>query len=401
MTSLPLLDDSGLMAALRSTVESARSAHAQVVFVVGEMQRRGIDAHAGYKSLAELVKHAVRMDPREAKKLLAQADALCSSVSPTGASVEPSLPLVAEAAADGVLSAAHLDVLVGAMADLPARCEQELLDVARLVDPSGVRVVANRIRAYLDQDGKEPDDPDLVSPKNTLRLRKKRDGRVEFAGTLGPVEGAKFEALLNPLVTPRPADAAGPDTRTVLERQGDGFVDLLDLASRSKDLPREAGQRPQVTVTFSWDNLQSGLGVATLGNGTLVSIPEGKRLACIGDLIPCLVGVKGEVLELGRTTRRISTGLRRALHQRDGGCAFPGCHRPPTWCDAHHVKEWQDGGTTDLGNLTLLCEHHHRLIHHTGWDIRMTNGLPWFIPPALIDPLRRPLRNPLRAQAAA
>jgi len=195
-----------------------------------------------------------------------------------------------------------------------------------------VRVVANRIRAYLDQDGKEPDDADLVNPDNTLRLRKKRDGRVEFAGSLGPVEGAKFEALLNPLCKPRPADAHGPDTRTVLERQGDGFVDLLDLASCSKDLPREAGQRPQVTVTFSWDNLLTGQGVATLGNGTL---------------------------------------------------------------------EWQHGGATDLDNTVLLCGHHHRVVHHTDWEIRMISRIPWFIPPALIDPERRPLRNPLRAPMAA
>jgi hypothetical protein len=64
------------------------------------------------------------------------------------------------------------------------------------------------------------------------------------------------------------------------------------------------------------------------------------------------------------------------------------------------VVAWQDGGPTNLDNLTLLCEHHHRVVHHTGWEIRMVNGIPWFIPPALIDPQRKPLRNPLRSQAA-
>jgi hypothetical protein len=31
----------------------------------------------------------------------------------------------------------------------------------------------------------------------------------------------------------------------------------------------------------------------------------------------------------------------------------------------------------------------------------MINRIPWFIPPALIDPERKPLRNPLRAPVAA
>jgi hypothetical protein len=401
MAGLPLLDDTELMAALCSQVVEERSVHARVVALVGELQQRGVEARSGYTSLVEFLKHSLRMDTREAKRLLAQASALCPSVTPTGTPVEPRLPLVASAAAEGVLSAAHLDVLVGVMDDLPAESERTLVDVAREVDPAGVRIVANRIRAYVDQDGKKPDEAELVEPRNTLRLKKKRDGRVEFGGTLGVEESAKFEALLSPLAKPRPADAIGPDERNILERQGDALVDLLDLASRSQHLPREAGERPHMMVTTTWDALRTGLGVAILGDGTLIGIPEARRVACIAGIIPAVLGTNGAVLDLGRITRKISPDLRRALRQRDGGCAFPGCARPATWCDAHHIKEWHNGGTTDPDNLVLLCEHHHRVIHHTDWEIRMINRIPWFIPPALIDPQRKPLRNPLRTQVAA
>ncbi|WP_297536640.1 HNH endonuclease signature motif containing protein, partial [Amycolatopsis sp.] len=52
------------------------------------------------------------------------------------------------------------------------------------------------------------------------------------------------------------------------------------------------------------------------------------------------------------------------------------------------------GGPTDLNNLTLLCERHHRLIHCGGWEVRMGgDGRPDFIPPDYLDPLRRPRRN--------
>jgi hypothetical protein len=57
-----------------------------------------------------------------------------------------------------------------------------------------------------------------------------------------------------------PLLATGPDTRTPAERHGDAFVDLLDLASRSTHLPREAGERAHVTVTIDFEALKSGLG---------------------------------------------------------------------------------------------------------------------------------------------
>ena len=33
-----------------------------------------------------------------------------------------------------------------------------------------------------------------------------------------------------------------------------------------------------------------------------------------------------------------------ALIARDGGCSFPGCTHPPSWCDRHHILDWILGG---------------------------------------------------------
>ncbi|GAA4533545.1 hypothetical protein GCM10023192_27160 [Amycolatopsis samaneae] len=52
---------------------------------------------------------------------------------------------------------------------------------------------------------------------------------------------------------------------------------------------------------------------------------------------------------------------------------------------------------TELGQPLqprLPCSAHHRLIQHTDRSIRIAeDGLPEFLPPDYVDPLRRPGRN--------
>ena len=102
---------------------------------------------------------------------------------------------------------------------------------------------------------------------------------------------------------------------------------------------------------------------------------------------------KGSILAHGRARRLATRAQADALLARDRGCAFPGCDHPATWCERHHVKEWQRGGRTDLDNLVLLCRYHHAKFAQQGWGIVMRDGVPWFIPPPRIDPERKPIRN--------
>ncbi|MCQ1985646.1 HNH endonuclease [Arthrobacter sp. zg-Y844] len=118
-----------------------------------------------------------------------------------------------------------------------------------------------------------------------------------------------------------------------------------------------------------------------------------RRIACDADLIPVVLGSKGQVLDLGRAARLFPPHLRKALHARDRGCAFPGCTVPGPWTEAHHVTFWERGGDTSIGNGVLLCSFHHHLIHQGNWPVSMQAGIPWFRPPAYVDPERRPLRN--------
>ena len=46
-----------------------------------------------------------------------------------------------------------------------------------------------------------------------------------------------------------------------------------------------------------------------------------------------------------------------------------------------------------VSNGTLLCSHHHHLIHKEHWTIQLKTGIPWFIPPPHLDPRQQPRRN--------
>jgi hypothetical protein len=105
-----------------------------------------------------------------------------------------------------------------------------------------------------------------------------------------------------------------------------------------------------------------------------------RRLACDAKVSRVITEGASRPLDVGRSTKVVPPALRRALTVRDRGCRFPGCGRPPSWCDAHHVVHWADGGDTALDNLVLLCRPHHRAIHR-GFGVQIRDGTHVFTRP--------------------
>ena len=133
--------------------------------------------------------------------------------------------------------------------------------------------------------------------------------------------------------------------------------------------------------------------MALTDHGHQIPIPEALRIADHAAIYTLLKNTKNVPLALGRTTRIATPGQTIALAARDRGCAFPGCDRPPAWCQRHHIHRLAPRRRNRLDNLVLLCGYHHRDVPQQGWHIRMINGHPWWIPPAWIDPTRQPIRN--------
>ncbi|MBT2554631.1 DUF222 domain-containing protein [Arthrobacter sp. ISL-5] len=265
------------------------------------------------------------------------------------------------------------------------------------------------------------------------------DGRAAGPHT-GPGFGEEAETA---------AADAPLERRTRPQQLLDGLIGACKAALATGTLPATGGLRPQVMVTISYQDLLNRLETAstngpryTTGNpsptrGNHPSLADGpaftaghpasptghlpaptadgppgtatgtgtftftgpvtpatiRKIACDADIIPVLLGSEGRILDIGRTTRIFPPHIRKAITARDQGCAFPNCTIPAPWCEAHHTTYWSHGGPTNTDNGTLLCTHHHHLIHKEQWQIRMQTGVPWFIPPPHIDPKQTPRRN--------
>ena len=113
----------------------------------------------------------------------------------------------------------------------------------------------------------------------------------------------------------------------------------------------------------------------TLATGERLSATEIRRLACTSGILPRVLDGTSQILDQGRTKRLFTPPQRIALADRDNGCTYPGCDRPPAWTEAHHLNHWtRDNGPTTLTNAALLCARHHHFIHTEGIQGRIQDG---------------------------
>jgi hypothetical protein len=213
--------------------------------------------------------------------------------------------------------------------------------------------------------------------RRCMHVTRSRDGMVRIDGNLDPETGATFTTALD-AVTGSWARTGSDDVRSPAQRRADALGEVCRGWLSHSDRPVVGGERPHITVVADLETLEGrSTARSETSIGTPVPAETVRRLACDAQVSRVITAGPTEPLEVGRTVRVVPPSLRRALAVRDGGCAFPTCDRPVTWCDAHHVRHWAEGGRTDLSNLVLLCRRHHRMTH-TGFRVEMARGRPVF-----------------------
>lgn len=393
----------GLLDALRAAESELRRSYSRMLEVVAKLDAEKVAAVTGFGTTPRLLAGVLNLSKGEAKTRAEQATVLTARRSLIGEPLPPALPATAAELAAGTIGPAHVRVITAVMRRLPdathpesaAQAEQTLAHAARRFDPAALTRIGERLLAHLDPDGTAPaDEPETL---RELRVRTRPDGTVSLNGQLDPEGGARVLEVLGSLNGRRAPIDGVPDTRSQARRDADALIEAMSRLLDDGKLPTRGGQRPHLELTMGLAELVTGLGTATLDTGGQLSAAEARRLACDAGLIPMVLGSDSVPLDVGRQQSLASTALRDALAQRDKGCSFPGCDRPPRSCHAHHIVSWLDWGPTALHNMFLLCERHHVIVHRQGWHIRLdARGYPEFTPPKTIDPERRPLHNPLR-----
>jgi hypothetical protein len=292
-----------------------------------------------------------------------------------------------------------------------------LLQEADALDTDRLHARARELRDELDLAGVAEREV-RRREQRSFRLHRQSDGMIRAVWLMDPETAAIVTDVVDRATSPKlggprfvrddereRAERIENDPRSAEQYASDVLVELLRLGHAADPQLLGGDEPPAVHVLVTRNDLSTRTGIACIeGQSAPVSITTAERLACASGQQLLEFDRDGRPLDVGRTARLFNRRQRRALRARDGGCMFPGCERPPSWTEAHHIRHWvRDGGGSDIDDGILLCRHHHRLVHDQGWEFRRTTGEAGIryelIPPASIDAAQRPIT--LRSRSAA
>lgn len=396
-----------------------RAVGADSALISGEVGRRS-SAHLGHSGLAqssgfrtpeELIRAATGGSVRDAGQavrvgLLTHGDEKRPWLAPVGAAVtDEHLPLAAAQSIELGLGLPNSSVTP----DLLAAAAQRLCDEARTLDADRLLRRARDLRNELDLAG-VPLREEERRAQRSLRIFGRPDGGSRLIWDMDPETGALVTDIRDRATSPRRggprfvdpelvnsvlADRILDDPRTTEQLTSDVFLQLLQAGADADSSQLLGSGAPSLRVVVTEAALAAGEGVAHIeGQHEAASVATAERIACAGSVTPVFIRDR-QPIDVGREQRLYTHRQRIALAVRDGGCRWPGCDRPPSWTEAHHIHHWaRDGGRTDVADGILLCRHHHLLSHNNHWEITRDGAEYWLVPPPNVDPLQRPRSMP-------
>ncbi|GAA1690970.1 HNH endonuclease signature motif containing protein [Microcella alkalica] len=434
------LTDDALLAVQSRLAELRRRTETNLAILADEIARRshhslghdGLAQRLGSRTPQHLIQQLTATSARDAAALvrmgsLLERTAIAAdphSAADISARTQAWLAPVAAAVAEARVSVEAGDAIARALGQPDdhvtalqlAAAARQLVAQAALLTLEQLAVHARDARALLDLEGQ----PEQVAEREQamrdrryLFLSRQPDGMTRLNGLLDPESAALVRDAVDGATSPRRggprfvspgerdrAERIAADLRTTEQLALDALVDLVRLGGDVAPTEIIGTRSPAVQVIVAERDLRAGRGIARIeGQSEPVSIETADRHRCSSGAVPIVIDARGDVVALGRETRLYTRRQRIALAARDGGCRFPGCDRPPSWTEAHHIVPWSEGGTTDLAHGVLLCRHHHLLLHNNGWRLERSSGELVLIPPRSVDSEQRPMparsKNPI------
>lgn len=326
--------------------------HAWLVEAVAELDRRQVAETRHVLTTRQWVTRFIRVPKTAAARLVKAARNLHS------------IPNVHKRALEGEIAPETVTMLSAAAAKYPADFslhEETFADIGSYLDPSEVRKAVR----YWEQQVDHPTALADAHHRRDLRrfgIHQTTDGMWHTQGLLDPETGHLVTTALRAHTDPANLDTDDP--RSYPQRMADALGDICGFwLTHNDSISTSGGEKPHLTITIDYGTLIGATDTLPELDGRPITPDTMRRLACDAGIVRIITDAESQPLDISRRTRTITPAIRRALDHRDAGCTWDGCDAPASWCDAHHIQHWADGGPTTLGNLTLLCRKHHTATH--------------------------------------
>lgn len=266
------------------------------------------------------------------------------------------LPQLSEGLAGGVVS---LDKVVELARFATPKTEADLLAWSKRVSYAAVRR-----RADLEQSSSTRLERDAEQARFLEWWYLDEGRRMGLQAELPAAQGATVVRAIQRMAERLPTmpDEEGPVFAPA--RRADALFAICSSAVTADPDP----DRATVIVHAQVDSLAEGTGGSEVEDGPVLHVQTARRLLCDARIQTVLEDRAGNIVNLGRMRREPSASMVRQIRYRDKECRFPGCGAK-RFRQAHHIRWWGRGGSTDLENLLLICSFHHRLVHELGWSV--------------------------------
>lgn len=351
---------------------------------VPELGSDGLAQRAGHRTAVQFVKVTTGSTGRDAGTAvrvgeLMRAAATDGRVDETTGEVatasQPWLAPVAEALSARAISVECAEAIraglgaptSGVSAEQLYDAAGQLCELAKALDPDALAREARAFRDALDLDGVALRAEERWQ-RRSLRLFAQPDGTTKLVWIMDPETAAGVRDLYDRATSPKLggvrfvdperqelAETILKDDRTPEQLASDDFAQLLRLGADTDPRFILGSGAPTIRLTMPKADFERGTGFARIeGQFAPVAVSAAWRMSCEAGIAGFVMDENGLVIDYGREQRFFSKRQREALALVWGGCAAPGCDRPLSWTEAHHIEFWaRDKGRTDLADGTM------------------------------------------------